>query len=63
MQNHDATWVTAVALVRLIEALEELRKKAVDRAILLAAERRKKVGIRNQNRVDMWNHGEYVYII
>ena len=30
----------------LDEALEELRKKAVDRAILLAAERRKKAGIR-----------------
>ena len=27
----------------MIEALEELRKKAVDRAVLLAAERRKKV--------------------
>jgi hypothetical protein len=32
----------------LIEALEELRKKAVDRAILLAAERRKKVGMRTE---------------
>ena len=51
IQLHIISWQKTILLhhglqLLLDEALEELRKKAVDRAILLAAERRKKAGIR-----------------